>query len=120
MDIRQGDIFWIDLEEPSGSGPGYRRPYVVIQNNFFNNSTLRTVVVCAVSTNLKLAKLPENVLLEKGEANLARQSVVNVTQMFTVDKRELVEKIGTLTLPRIRQILKGLRLLTEPKRHQEL
>jgi mRNA interferase MazF len=115
MVINQGDVVWIDLGEPSGSESGYRRPYVVIRNNVFNYSRISTVVVCALTSNLKRAQAPGNVLLDKGEANLPKQSVVNVSQIFTVDKRDLDEKIGTLSRRRVRQILDGLRLLTEPR-----
>jgi len=115
MVINQGDVFWVDLGEPAGSGPGYRHPHVVIQNNVFNRSRINTVVVCVLTSNLKRAQAPGNVLLEKGEANLPQQSVVNVSQIFTVDKRDLVEKIGTLSRQRVRQILDGIRILTEPR-----
>lgn len=115
MVIRQGDVFWVDLGEPSGSAPGYRHPHVVIQNNLFNRSRINTVVVCAITSNLKRAAAPGNVLLEKGEANLPKRSVVNVSQIFTVDKANLVEKIGTLSSKRVHQILDGVRLLTEPR-----
>lgn len=112
--IQQGDIFWIDLEEPVGSSPGYRRPHVVIQNNRMNRSQINTVIICALTTNLRRAKAPGNVLLKLGEADLPDQSVVNVSQIFTVDKSQLKEKIGTLSANRIRQILEGVRLLTDP------
>lgn len=115
MVIRQGDLFWVDLGEPSGSAPGYRHPHVVIQNNLFNRSRINTVVVCVITSNLKLASAPGNVLLEEGEAHLPKRSVVNVSQIFTVDKADLVEKIGTLSPKRVRQILDGVRLLTEPR-----
>lgn len=115
MVINQGDIFWVDLGEPSGSEPGYRHPHVVIQNNLFNKSRINTVVVCALTSNLKRAKAPGNVLLAPGEANLPKQSVVNVSQIYTVDKRDLTEKIGTLSSQRIREILDGVYLLLEPR-----
>jgi mRNA interferase MazF len=115
MVINQGDVFWIDLGEPSGSEPGYRHPHVVIQNNVFNRSRISTVVVCALTSNLRRAEVPGNVLLEKGEANLPQQSVVNVSQIFTVDKRDLEEKIGMLSRRRIRQIVDGVRLVIEPR-----
>ncbi len=102
MVINQGDIYWVDLEEPSGSEPGYKHPHVVIQNNVFNRSQIRTVVVCALTSNLKRASAPGNLLLEKGEANLPKQSVVNVSQVFTVDKSQLDEYIGTLSSRRVR------------------
>lgn len=119
MVINQGDVYWVDLDEPSGSGPGYRHPHIVIQNNIFNRSRINTVVVCVLTSNLKRAKAPGNVLLEKGEANLSRQSVVNVSQIFTVDKGDLVERIGTLSRKRVRQILDGISLLLEPRDIEE-
>ena len=115
MVIRQGGVFWIDLGKPSGSEPAYRHPHVVIQNNVFNRSRINTVVVCVITSNLRLSKAPGNVLLEIGEANLPRKSVVNASQIFTVDKRDLVEKIGTLSPDRIHQILDGVELLIEPR-----
>ena len=114
-DIAQGNVFWIDLGEPQGSEPGYRHPHVVVQNNLFNHSRLNTVVVCALTSNLKRAQAPGNVSLETGEANLPKASVVNVTQIFTVDKRSLDEKIGTLSPSRVRQILAGIQLVLEPR-----
>lgn len=119
MVVKQGDIFWIDFGEPAGSEPGYRHPHVVIQNNIFNRSRLGTVVVCALTSNLKRAKAPGNVPLEKDEANLPKQSVVNMSQIFTVNKSDLVEKIGSLSRKRILQILEGIQLLTEPRDVEE-
>jgi mRNA interferase MazF len=115
MVIKQGDIFWIELEEPIGSEPGYSHPHVVIQNNVFNQSRINTVIVCALTTNIKRASAPGNILLEVGEANLPKQSVVVVSQIFTVDKSQLGEYIGSLTKRRINQILTGIGLLTEPR-----
>ncbi len=115
MVINQGDVFWIEFDEPSGSEPGYRHPHVVIQNNLFNHSRINTVVVCALTSNLKRAKAPGNVTLNKGEANLPKKSVVNISQIFTVNKSDLSEKIGTLSRIRISSILQGIGLLTEPR-----
>ena len=115
MVINQGDIFWVDLGEPLGSEPGYRHPHVVLQNNVFNRSRINTVVVCALTTNLKRAKSPGNVLLGKGEANLPKQSVVNVSQIFTVEKSQLDEYIGAVSRRRISEILKGVNLVIEPR-----
>ncbi len=115
MVINQGDIFWIDLGIPSGSAPGYRHPHVVIQNNLFNRSRINTVAVAALTSNLKRADAPGNVLLSKGEANLPKPSVANVFQIFTVDKSDLVEKIGTLSRQRMREVLDGIHLLLEPR-----
>lgn len=113
--IRQGEVFWVDFGEPEGSGPGYRRPAVVVQNNVFNASRIRTVVVCALTTNLQRAEAPGNVLLVPGEADLREQSVVNVSQVFTVNKRDLMEKIGSLSNERVREIMDGINLLLEPQ-----
>jgi mRNA interferase MazF len=113
--IRQGDIYWIDLEAPRGSEPGYRHPHVVVQNNLFNGSKLGTIVVCALTSNLKRAAAPGTVLLKKGEANLKKDSVVNITQLVTVNKADLSEKIGTVSPARVREIVEGIRLLIEPR-----
>jgi len=115
MVINQGDIYWVELEEPSGSEPGYRHPHVVVQNNVFNRSQIQTVVVCALTSNLKRASAPGNVLLDKKEGNLPKQSVVNVSQIFTVDKSQLGEYIGTLSPKRMREILDGIKLILEPR-----
>ncbi|MCL5046465.1 MAG: type II toxin-antitoxin system PemK/MazF family toxin [Actinobacteria bacterium] len=115
MVINQGDIFWVDLGEPTGSEPGYLHPHVVIQNNLFNKSRINTVVLCALTSNLKRAEAPGNVLLSPGEGNLPKQSVVNVSQVYTVDKRNLGQKIGTLSSSRVREILDGISLLLEPR-----
>ena len=113
--IRQGDVFWIDLGTPSGSGPGFLHPYVVVQNDIYNRSRLGTVVVCGLTSNLRRVESPGNVLLEQGEANLPKRSVVNVTQVYTVDKDDLIEKIGTLSPERVQEILDGIYLLLEPR-----
>jgi mRNA interferase MazF len=115
MVINQGDIYWIELDEPKGSEPGYRHPHIIIQNNLFNRSHIKTVLVCPLTSNLKRANAPGNVLLEKGEANLPKQSVVNVSQVFTVDKNQLDEFIGSLSSKRISEILNGIKLVLEPR-----
>jgi mRNA interferase MazF len=112
--IRQGDIYWVDLGLPVGSSLGYRHPHVVIQNDLFNRSRIATVIVCALTSNLRRAGAPGNVLLDQGEASMPRLSVVNVSEVVTVDKSQLDEHIGTLSRRRMRQILDGLHLITEP------
>jgi mRNA interferase MazF len=104
--INQGDIYWVPLTEQN-----YTHPHVVIQDNVFNHSRISTLVVCALTTNLRRAKDPGNVLLEAGEANLPKQSVVVVSQVSTVDKTQLGEYIGTLSEQRLNQILAGMRFL---------
>jgi mRNA interferase MazF len=115
LNIRQGDLFWVGLGEPGGSGSGFRHPYVALQNNVFNTSRLNTVVLCVLTSNLERAKSPGNVLLRKGEGNLPKDNVVNITQLVTVDKSDLGEKIGSLSPKRINQIIEGVKLLLEPK-----
>lgn len=115
MEIKQGDIFWIDLGVPHGSEPGYKHLHVIVQNNIFNLSRINTVVVCAVTSNLKLSKAPGNILLKKGEGGLKKDSVINISQIITVDKADLVEKIGRLSSTRIKQIIDGIKLLVEPR-----
>ena len=113
--IRQGDLYWIDLDAPSGSEPGYRRPHIVVQNNLFNASRISTVLVCPLTTNMRRATAPGNVLLVAGEANLPKPSIVNVSQVFTVDKSELGEYIGAISSRRLREILQGITLVLEPR-----
>ncbi len=115
MTIRQGDVYWIELDDPRGSEPGYRHPHVVVQNNLFNASKIGTVVVCALTSNLKRGEAPGNVLLKKGEANLKKDSVVNIAQLVTVDKTDLIEQIGILSPTRVRQIIDGIKLLIETR-----
>ncbi len=115
MEIRQGDVFWIDANKPVGSAPGFTRPFVVVQNNLFNRGRINTVLVCALTTKLSRANAPGNVRLYKTEANLPKASVVVVSQMLTIDKTDLREKIGTLSRRRVDEILEGIKLLTEPR-----
>lgn len=114
MVINQGDLYWFNPGVPIGSAPSYRRPHVVIQNNILNHSRIHTVVLCGLSSNVKRAGAPGNVLLNDGEAGLDKESVVVVSQIVTADKSQLDEYIGTLSPTRVRQILDGVRLITEP------
>lgn len=115
MTIKQGEVYWVDLGEPRGSEPAYRHPHVVIQNDIFNSSRISTVIVCALTSNVSRAAVPGNVLLKKGEANLKKESVVNVSQIITVDRADVVEKIGTLSRERVEQIVSGIRLVIDPR-----
>ena len=114
-DINQGDIYWVDLGNPKGSKLGYRRPCVVVQNDIFNQSRIATVVVCALTSNLSRAVSPGNVLLEAGEANLSKPSVVNISQILTINKMDLEQKIGTLAREKIELVIAGIKLLVEPR-----
>ncbi|MSR31628.1 MAG: type II toxin-antitoxin system PemK/MazF family toxin [Gemmataceae bacterium] len=115
MVINQGDLFWLDLGEPAGSEPGSLHPFVVIQNDAFNKSQIKTTVVCALTSNRKLALAPGNVALHKGEGNLTKPSVVNISQVMTVDKGELREKIGQLSKKRMQEIVAGFEVLIQPR-----
>src|SRR5215210_371180 len=113
--IGQGDVFWVDVGDPDGSSPGYPRPFVVVQNNLFNRSGIRTVVTCALTSNLRRARDPGNVLLVPGEAGLPEQSVVNVSQVLTVEKRRLGDRLGSLSGERVREVVSAIELLLEPR-----
>jgi mRNA interferase MazF len=107
--IHRGDIFWIALGEEHGSVPELPHPHVVLQEDVFNFSRIATVIVCALTSNLARANEPGNVLLDVGEGNLPRQSVVVVSQVSTVDKTRLGAYIGSLSEERIQRALSGLR-----------
>ncbi|MDI3288570.1 type II toxin-antitoxin system PemK/MazF family toxin [Polyangium sp. 15x6] len=107
--INRGDLFWIEPDESRGSVPGYAHPHVVVQDDVFNHSRIHTVVVCALTSNLHRANEPGNVLLDVGEGNLPKQSVVVVSQVSSVEKARLGERIGALSDERVEQILSGLR-----------
>ena len=120
MVVNQGDIYWVQLDEPSGTEPGYAHPHVVIQDNVINHSRIDTVVMCALTTNSKRANAPGNVLLEVGEANLPKQSIVVVSQVSTVNRAQLGEYIGSLTQQRINQILAGMQFLQRMTERREI
>lgn len=113
--IRQGDVFWLDMGVPSGSGRGYRHPHVVVQNDLFCASKANTVIVCEITSNLARVDIPGNVRLDKGEAGLPKESVVNVSRVFTVDRRDLIEPIGSLSSERLYKVLEGLYLWLQPR-----
>ena len=115
MVINQGDIYWIELDEPEGSEPGYKHPHVIVQNNLFNRSKIKTVLVCPLTTNLKRASAPGNVLIDTKESSLPKESVVNVSQVFTVDRTQLDAYVGTLSSKRITEILNGIKLVLDPR-----
>ncbi|MCK5133003.1 MAG: type II toxin-antitoxin system PemK/MazF family toxin [Candidatus Sabulitectum sp.] len=115
MTVGQGEVYWVELGVPRGSEPGYRHPHIVIQSDLFNLSRIKTVVMCALSSNLKLAGAPGNVLLSEGEANLPKECVANISQVSTVNKEDLVGKIGTLSPERLGEVLRGVFLLLGPR-----
>jgi mRNA interferase MazF len=109
--IRQGDVYWLDFGPVAGSAPAERHPCVVVQSDLFNSSRIATSVVCLITSNQSRAQAPGNVALRKGDANLPKASVVNVSQVLTIDKSELVERIGKLPAETVDAIRKGLHLL---------
>lgn len=108
--MKRGEIWWASMPEPTGSGPGLRRPVLVIQSNPFNESRIATVIVAVVTSNLALAKAPGNVRLSKTESGLPKPSVVNVSQVLTVDRSLLTERVRVLPNSSIQKINEGLRL----------
>ena len=113
MVIRKGSVYWVDFSPGKGSEPMGRRPGLVVQNDLLNNSNLNTVIVVAITSTLKFGELPGNVVLRKGEANLPKKSVINATQLKTVDKGSLTEKIGSLTKKRMDQVYEGMKLIMD-------
>ena len=109
--INQGDIYWVQLDNDSGIESTIPHPYVVIQDDLFNHSRIHTVVVCPLTTNLKRIQIAGNILLDEGEANLPKSSVVEVSKVLSVDKSHLGAYIGSLDKRRIKQILNGMRFV---------
>ncbi len=106
--VNRGEIWWVDLTEPSGSAPEYSRPVLVIQANSFNHSRISTVAVVALSSNLKLADAPGNVALTSRQTGLTKDSVANVSQVLTLDKQFLRDKSGELSPKLMRLVDQGL------------
>jgi mRNA interferase MazF len=109
--ISQGDIWWADLADPSGSEPGYRRPVVIVQGEAFNRSRLATVVCVPLTSNLRWAEAPGNVLLAARQTGLDRDSVANVTQVITLDREVLTDRVGRLSAVRLGLVLAGIDIL---------
>ena len=111
MVIERGEVWWADLGEPDGSEPGYRRPIVIVQNDAFNRSRLRTVIAVALMTNLRLVEAPGNVLLPAKTTGLPKDSIANVSQVITVDREFLLERAGRIRGQLLQDLEKGLRLV---------
>lgn len=109
--MHRGEIWWASLPDPQGSGPGFRRPVLVVQDNPFNESRIRTVAVAAVTSNLRLADAPGNILLYQDESRLPRDSVINVSQILTVDKAFLAEQVSVLRADVMARVDAGLKLV---------
>jgi mRNA interferase MazF len=111
MVIRRGSIYWVDFSPGKGSEPLGRRPGLVIQNDVLNDSKLNTVIMLAITSTMKFGELPGNVVLRKGEANMPKRCVINVTQIKSVDKKSITEKIGSLSKNRMGEVEAGMRLV---------
>ena len=109
--ISRGEIWWASLPSPIASEPGYRRPLLVVQSNDFNQSLISTVIAAVITSNLRLADAPGNVLLSKKESGLPIKSVVNVSQLITVDKSFFTEKIGSIEILKLKEVEAGVRLV---------
>ncbi len=109
--MKRGEIWWAELREPRGSEPGFRRPVLVVQADSFNTSRIRTVVVAALTSNMRLADAPGNVRLTRRQSKLPRESVVNVSQLLTLDRDHLVERAGKLPAASLASVESGLRLV---------
>ena len=113
MVIQRGDIYWVNFSPGKGSEPTGRRPGLVIQSDALNESKLNTVVMLAITSTLKFGELPGNVTLRKGEANMPRKCVINATQIKSVDKMSLLEKIGTLSNQKLQEVVQGVKLVMD-------
>jgi mRNA interferase MazF len=112
--IRQGDIVLVDFGKTVGSESAYRHPAVVVQATHINRTRINTVIVCLITSNLKRGDAEGNVRLAKGEANFAKPSVANVSQVFAIDKSMLAKHVGSLSPRRVREVIGGIAILLEP------
>ncbi len=109
--MQRGEVWWTDLPDPVGSEPGFRRPVVVIQADPLNRSRVSTVIVAAITSNLRLRSFPGNVYLSPRDAGLDRPSVVNASQLATLDRGRLIRHVGNVASAKMREIDHGLRLV---------
>ena len=109
--VNRCQIWWADLPDPIASEPGYKRPVIVIQTDEFNKSRINTVVVVAITSNIRLADAPGNVQMAKSKSGLSKESVVNVSQILTIDKKFLVEKVSQLDIHTMQRIDEGIALV---------
>jgi len=109
--LSRGEIWWADLAEPTGSEPGFRRPVLVVQCDAFNRSNIQTVVCVALTSNLAWADAPGNVLLPSSSSGLSKDSVANVSQIITIDKKCLTERAGKVAAGKLQAVLDGIGIL---------
>jgi mRNA interferase MazF len=111
MVIHRGEIWWANLGMPRGSGPGFERPVLIVQADSFNEAAMETAIIAALTSNIRLADMPGNVLIPSADGCLPKDSVVNVTQLFTVDRDDLIYLIGRVSRAQLRKVNDGLRLV---------
>lgn len=109
--MKRGEVWWASIPEPMGSGPGFRRPVLIVQSNPFNSSRIATVIVAVITSNLRLLSAPGNVRVSKAESGLGKPSVVNVSQVVTLDRSLLTERVRLLTDQRMLEVDQGLRMV---------
>lgn len=109
--IERGDVWWAELSEPRGSGPGFRRPVLVVQADAFNRSRIQTVICVVLSSNLRLADAPGNAVIAKRDSGLAMDAVANVSQIVTIDRTVLAERVGKVPGVVRERIDRGVRLV---------
>lgn len=109
--MKRGEVLWTSLPPPTGSGPGYRSPVLILQSNLFNESRIATVIVAVITSNLALSEAPGNVRLAKTESGLPKASVVNVSQVITIDKQLLTERLKLLSARSMQRVNEGLNLV---------
>ncbi|MCC5866653.1 MAG: type II toxin-antitoxin system PemK/MazF family toxin [Wenzhouxiangella sp.] len=109
--MKRGEIWWASMPEPAGSGPGFRRPVLIVQSNPFNASRISTVVVAVITSNLRLSAAPGNVRVSKAESGLGKPSVVNVSQVVTLDRTILTDRVRLLSDQKMVEVDQGLRIV---------
>ena len=109
--MNRGEIWWAFLPAASGSSAGYRRPILIVQSDAFNASNIHTIIALAITTNLTIANAPGNILISAKQSDLPRDSVINVSQILTIDKRFFADYVSTLSVKLMQQVEEGMRLV---------
>ena len=111
MVVKKGEVWWTSLGDPRGSEPGFKRPVIIVSANEFNKSAIKTVIVAVITSNLRLAEAPGNFSVSKKDSGLAKESVVNISQLLTLDKSFLVEKSKKIPELKLIRLNEGLKLV---------
>jgi mRNA interferase MazF len=109
--MNRGELWWASLPDPAGSSPGYRRPVLIVQSDVFTASAIQTILVLAITSNLRLANAPGNVFMSRQQSGLNRDSIINVSQILTIDKTMLTDFINSLPARKMQQVEAGMRLV---------